>query len=871
FSADAQNILPLNGSVTDKIETANTADWWSLATGADGKVQLTFESIDRLWLTVTLYDNDGTTILANGTSYGKVSIYKEGLLPGTYKIKVYSGVINNYNLSDSLIVPLQQNDNENNNTPATAEVIAQNQVVTGHIGYYYNHYRDSSDWYKFTTVADGKIKLILTSHFSLWVTWKLYDFDGITELATGTSYGANIPIEKEGLQAGTYYARVTGTNATPYTLTDSLIVPAQANDIEPNGSKDLAYTIAQDQTLTGHIGYYWNHRRDSSDWYKFTTNADGKIKLILTSHFSQWVTWKLYDGNGSSELATGTSYGTNISISKEGLQAGTYYARVMGTNATPYTFTDSLIEPAQANDYETNNVKESAQQLNTNNTTTGHLGYYYNGNTDTDDWYFISLPSDGKLNFTLINHFAQWLTLTLYDNNGTTVLYNGTTYGTFNVNKDGLAAGTYYIKLHAATATPYTLTDSLNTYNYAADAEPNNFALQAKTIPSNGTVTGHSRFYYNNIRETPDWFKINYTGSDSLFFTIGQEAHKDNGSYVSYTFQLYKDTAAPYIVSKTQASQMTAVSVGGLAPGYYYIKIYSTNSTEWLAYSISNSFVQVNIAQISLVNAKAGNNCNNSSLQYKCSGSNAPYNVRLYRYGIVYGNAILVNDTAAFMFGNLPPGNYYTTVFGDGATGNAYGTGIKISLVPKPINTSVSNITSVSATLGWVNKSCITQSQLQYRPLGTPAWIKKSIAGVNTVILNNLAAATSYEWRVAAVDTGASKNDLALSAYTAIDTFTTASAAALAAIDNETIQAANSPRLLVYPNPVVNVLHIQLNGTQGKTAASIKDANGKTVWIAANIYDDIHINVSRWLQGLYFVQVMYANNKTVTQKIIINR
>ncbi len=865
FSSKAQGTLPLNGTVTDKIEVANTDDWWTLTTNADGKLQITFESIDREWLTVTLYDNDAVTVLVSGTSYGKVNIYKEGLLPGTYKIKVHSGTANDYNLWDSLIVPQQQNDIEYNNTPSTALTIIQNQTLTGHIGYYYNHYSDSSDWYKFTTNADGRIKLILTSHFSKWVTWQLYDFDGITELVSGTSYGANVSIEKEGLQAGTYYARVTGTNPTPYTLTDSLIVPAQANDNEPNGSKDAAINISQNQTVTGHIGYYWNHQRDSSDWYKFTTNADGKIKLILSSHFSQWVTWKLYDGNGTAELISGTSYGTNAHIEKEGLQAGTYYARVTSTNATPYTLTDSLIVPAQANDNENNNTKETAQTLNINTTVTGHLGYYYNGNTDEDDWYSVPVNEDGMLQITLLNHFAQWLTLTLYDNNGTTVLYNGTTYGTFNIKKDGLATGTYYLKLHAGTSTPYTLTDSLITYNLKTDAEPNNYASQAKTISANGTITGHSRFYYNNTRETPDWYKINYTGTDSIYFTITEEAHKDNSSYVSYTFQLYKDTAAAYIISKTSAASVNSFSAAALTQGYYYVKIYATNSTDWLAYSLANSFTQVSTAQIALVKAKPGTSCTNSSLQLKCSGSKAPYKVQLYRYNIAYGDSLIIADTAASTIGNLPPGNYYATAYGDGATGSAYGTSATASLVPKPTNTNETNITATSATLNWTNKPCVKGSIVQYRIKGTTSWTTKNIFA-NNITLTTLQYYTTYEWRAAAIDTGANISELAQSAYTTIDTFKTLPLTSFVAVGGN-MQAVHNA-LSVYPNPAVSITSI---GLQQTAQMIIKDASGKTIWINKTASGNVHIDVSRWQQGIYFIQILYADKTVSSEKLIINR
>ena len=48
-----------------------------------------------------------------------------------------------------------------------------------------------------------------------------------------------------------------------------------------------AKTLAVNNSATGN-GYYYNLQRDSSDWYKrATTNADGRLRLMVTSHNAQ--------------------------------------------------------------------------------------------------------------------------------------------------------------------------------------------------------------------------------------------------------------------------------------------------------------------------------------------------------------------------------------------------------------------------------------------------------------------------------------------------------------------------------------------------------------------------------------------------------
>ncbi len=52
---------------------------------------------------------------------------------------------------------------EFNNTIAQALTLPENSSTVGHVGYYYNNYRDSLDWYKLTTTDDGMINVTITS------------------------------------------------------------------------------------------------------------------------------------------------------------------------------------------------------------------------------------------------------------------------------------------------------------------------------------------------------------------------------------------------------------------------------------------------------------------------------------------------------------------------------------------------------------------------------------------------------------------------------------------------------------------------------------------------------------------------------------
>src|SRR5205085_2818810 len=135
--------------------------------------------------------------------------------------------------------------------------------------------------------------------------------DGNTVLAsittTGTSYA-----NTDGLATGTYYVRINSyynNQFEPYTLTDSLFKPSQANDAEPDSSKATALTLPLNSTATGHVNYYYKNHRDSLDFYKITTDGDGLLQLKLTSHNGNNVSAYLFDNDGTTVLASVTTTG----------------------------------------------------------------------------------------------------------------------------------------------------------------------------------------------------------------------------------------------------------------------------------------------------------------------------------------------------------------------------------------------------------------------------------------------------------------------------------------------------------------------------------------------------------------------------------
>ncbi|MDQ6756012.1 MAG: hypothetical protein M3004_03670, partial [Bacteroidota bacterium] len=159
------------------------------------------------------------------------------------------------------------------------------------------------DTFKIVSNFDGQINLTLTITNAQYTWVTLYDKDTATVLNSQYTDGT-ITLSTDGLAAGTYFVRVYsyyGDRTPDYTLKYTLTPAPVPNDIEPNNNKSQAQTLALNSTTTGHVGYYYNKQRDTEDWYKVTTNADGMLQFKLTAHRSDngrfvWV--YLFDNDG---------------------------------------------------------------------------------------------------------------------------------------------------------------------------------------------------------------------------------------------------------------------------------------------------------------------------------------------------------------------------------------------------------------------------------------------------------------------------------------------------------------------------------------------------------------------------------------------
>ncbi|MBC8047267.1 MAG: pre-peptidase C-terminal domain-containing protein, partial [Fimbriimonadaceae bacterium] len=155
-----------------------------------------------------------------------------------------------------------------------------------------------------------------------------------------------------------------------------------------------------------------------------------------------------------------------------------------------------------------NNVYTGADPMAENSTVSGTIATPV---TDLEDWYQFTTTSDGNItiSFTCLP-LTSYNRIYLYDSDGTTNLGSAEGYGGATFTKNGLAAGTYYIRYYyysTSFASAYELSNTVIPTNYANDTEANDTYLTALTnLNENDSVYGHIAHRYNGgTYDEEDW------------------------------------------------------------------------------------------------------------------------------------------------------------------------------------------------------------------------------------------------------------------------------------------------------------------------------------------------------------------------------
>ncbi|MCM1245139.1 MAG: hypothetical protein NC293_05775 [Roseburia sp.] len=197
-------------------------------------------------------------------------------------------------------------------------------------------------------------------------------------------------------------------------------------------------------------------------------------------------------------------------------------------------------------------------------------GEYWMTDTDKEDYYRITIPSDGKLTFKVMSYMSdiEW---GLYTQDWSNQLHGTSWFGIYGTDTTptteeysySLSAGTYYLKVYTGNTGRYKMYGAFTSYN-TTDAGANSYDSPlnlGEGVPVTGAITDTDK---------EDWYRINVPATGSYTVKITAYTHVD---YNLYNWDLSKEITDSSTGYGEELTPDTKTWDYILSAGTYYIKI----------------------------------------------------------------------------------------------------------------------------------------------------------------------------------------------------------------------------------------------------------------------------------------------------------
>ncbi len=346
------NEIVVNQEFSANLYHRKDVDWYKVNVNDKGVIQFSLtvgsdtasEDINWGW-NVDIYDSNYNVI----KKYERIEqSFTAQILPfstGTYYIKVYArDTYEAYAPTDCTynvkLTSIKNSywESETNEDKATADTIKVNKEYKGLL-----YHNKDVDWYKVKIDKTGYFKIHFKVDSSVSADdinwgWNVTVYDkNLNEIITykdlkSSGVGDVLPYEK-----GTYYVKVCARDSySAYAPTDciySLKVEQKATsawESEGNNTRKKADTISLEKTYKAHL-----INSKDEDWFKFTTKANGSVKLtfkLADSDAADSVNWGwnvyIYTKSGSTPVEEIKGVKDKASVTVD-LKKGTYYVKVV--------------------------------------------------------------------------------------------------------------------------------------------------------------------------------------------------------------------------------------------------------------------------------------------------------------------------------------------------------------------------------------------------------------------------------------------------------------------------------------------------------------------------------------------------------------
>jgi hypothetical protein len=405
---------------------------------------------------ITISDTDKITVKPT-TSYASNS---------QYSLKIFLSSGKKYNMNFTTEDASRNADSGTNINYLNADTVNLGESITGNL----TENENTDDWYKINIGKDCDLNLTIQQNQGKSIRMYLYGKNGDNDYRINQSDSGKSAVNLiQSVEPGTYYINVSSNYTGSYKLNIGYTFNTDSNDDENNdiylNAQDISNNL--NSTITGHIGYTDEDSNvDTADYYKVILNKDGLLNIDINHKGGKNIQAYLYGKTGDNDYQINESdWGKSAAGFSSGLEAGTYYIKVISDYSGSYELTTNFEENKEINDGLTNRIYLHATNINIGDTKTGHIGYTNdNGDTNTDDWYKIVLTSDSTLNFNVSSNEGNSLNINLYGKNADNDYSIDISYGDKGIANlsHSLEAGTYYIKVNSSHPQGYKLTVTNN-------------------------------------------------------------------------------------------------------------------------------------------------------------------------------------------------------------------------------------------------------------------------------------------------------------------------------------------------------------------------------------------------------------------------
>lgn len=467
---------------------------------------------------------------------------------------------------------------------------------------------DNEDWWKVTLPSDGSLYIETNSSSGLDVDLYIFDSNGTTSIVSAYKTGLKESISHVALKAGTYFVRAyraTGTGS--YTILSRFTAAPYINDSEPNDSYQQALILNLNSEATGHIKYFGNGATDYEDWWKVIIPTDGSLKVTTESDSAE-IDLYIFDINGTTSIVSAYKTGLKEEIVHNSLMPGTYFIRVYGYSShggykITSVYNQTSINGILTNDIEKNDTYSTAQNLATFNnagTTTnyGHLGFFSNSHTDYEDYWAVTVGTDGKLVVKTESNPTLEVDLYIFDVNGTTSIKSAYVYGVNEqITFENLAPGKYYVRAYRSTGYgSYKISAEYIVPSMSNDSEPNDDATKAKPIIPDIKLNGHLGYYSNGYTDYEDFYSFTLAAKwDSLYIRT------DSDTSLELDLWLFNPPTTSIASSYANGTKEILKYANAIA-GTYYVRAYRSSGQGSYAIKVSNKYIGTVLSNVGEIN-----------------------------------------------------------------------------------------------------------------------------------------------------------------------------------------------------------------------------------------------------------------------------